>query len=388
MGQKVHPYGFRLVTIRKPRSHWFAEGEQYRRQLIEDLKIRRYIQSTQRNAGISNITMDRTANTITVTIESAKPGIMIGRGGRDVDRLRRHIEDMVDAKVRVNVEELAAPDLCAQLVAENIAWQIERRVSPRRAMGQAMERTMAAGGEGVRCQIAGRIGGAEIARREAMGPEGRVPLHTLRADIDFGRAEAKPGYGNIGVKVWIYRGEILPPKKTEDEDVWAELEAETAAAQEAEAVEGVETDVPGEEPGAETVAMVEGAGDSEPEPEPEVGLETAAMSSETPAVAPEEVAPEAEAVEEEAAEAEAEEEVAPEAEAVEEEAAEAEADEEVAPEAEAVEEGAAEAEAEEEAAPEAVAEVETETAPAAPPEVVAEELAADEPQEEDNDVDA
>jgi len=325
MGQKVHPYGFRLVTIRKPRSRWFAEGEEYRRQLIEDLKIRRYIQDTQRNAGISNITIDRTANMVTVTIESAKPGIMIGRGGRDVDRLRRHLEDMVDGKVRVNVEEMAEPDLCAQLVAENIAWQIERRVSPRRAMGQAMERTMAAGGEGVRCEIAGRIGGAEIARREAMGPEGRVPLHTLRADIDFGRTEAKTGYGNIGVKVWIYRGEILPPKKTEEEDVWAELEAETAAAQEAEPVEPVEG-VETEEPGAEAVAMVEGAGDSEPEPE--VGPETAAMSSETLAVAPEEVVPEAEA------------------------------------------------------------EVETETAPAAVPEVVAEELAADEPQEEDNDVDA
>ena len=226
MGQKVHPYGFRLVSIRKPRSRWFAEGEQYRRQLIEDIKVREYIRDLQRNAGISNIIIDRTADTVAITIEAARPGIMIGRGGRDVDRLRHQIQDMVDAKLRINVEETPEPDTCAQLVAENIAWQIERRVSPRRAMGQAMERALAQGAEGVRAEIAGRIGGAEIARREKMGPEGRVPLQTLRADIDYGITEAKTSYGHIGVKVWIYKGEILPPKKKEETDVWEELEEE------------------------------------------------------------------------------------------------------------------------------------------------------------------
>ncbi len=228
MGQKVHPYGFRLVSIRKPRSRWFAEGAQYRQQLIEDIKIREYIHDRQRNAGISDIIIDRSADTMTITIEAARPGIMIGRGGRDVDRLRQQLQQIVDAKVRVNVEESLEPDTCAQLVAENIAWQIERRVSPRRAMGQAMERALERGALGTRCEIAGRIRGAEIARREKMGPEGPVPLQSLRADIDYGATEAKTAYGNIGVKVWVYKGDILPPKEEEERDVWEELEEEAA----------------------------------------------------------------------------------------------------------------------------------------------------------------
>ena len=215
MGQKVHPYGFRLGVIRQPRSRWFAEGEQYRRQLVEDIKVREHILDTHRNAGISDVIIERSADTITVTIETAKPGIIIGRGGRDVDQLRQQVEAMVEGRVRVNVEETPQPDLCAQLVAENIAREIERRISPRRAMQQAIERAMGQGAQGMRCTISGRIRGAEIARSESMGPEGRVPLQTLRADIGYGLAEAHTGYGHIGVKVWIYNGEILPPQKGE-----------------------------------------------------------------------------------------------------------------------------------------------------------------------------
>lgn len=213
MGQKVHPYGFRLGVIRDSRSRWFAEGPRFREQLIEDIRIRNYIQEVQRNASISDVFIERAADTVTVTISTAKPGIIIGKGGRDVDVLRQKLEKMTKQKVRVNVEETKEPDLNAQLVAENIARQIERRVSYRRAMRQAVDRAMRLGAGGIRCAVSGRLGGAEIARTEAIAPEGRVPLHTLRADVQYGRAEARTGYGHIGVKVWIYRGDILPPKK-------------------------------------------------------------------------------------------------------------------------------------------------------------------------------
>ncbi len=274
MGQKVHPYGFRLVSIRKPRSRWFAEGTQYRQQLIEDLKLREYIHDRQRNAGISDIIIDRTADSVTVTIEAARPGIMIGRGGRDVDRLRQQIQKIVNAKVRVNVEETAQPDTCAQLVADNIAWQIERRVSPRRAMGQALDRALEFGAQGVRCEIAGRIGGAEIARREKMGPEGPVPLQSLRADIDFGVTEARTAYGNIGVKVWVYKGDILPPKEEKERDVWGELEEEAALIKHGEHVD--------EELSA--AAATEAPSVAQPEAEPEV---TEVETAEPPAAEPE-----------------------------------------------------------------------------------------------------
>ncbi len=303
MGQKVHPYGFRLVSIRKPRSRWFAEGERYRQQLIEDIKAREFIHETQRNAGISDVVIDRTAETVTITIQAAKPGIMIGRGGRDVDRLRQRLEKMVSGRIRVNVEETPEPDLCAQLIAENIAWQIERRVSPRRAMGQAIERAMERGAQGARAEIAGRIGGAEIARRESMGPEGRVPLHTLRADIDFGITEARTGYGHIGIKVWVYRGDVLPPQKREEQDVWDELEAEVAQLGDTEAAPetaaetvtaevaaepGGETEAPAEPPETESlVEMTETEAESavaEVAPEPGGEIEVAAELSETESV--------------------------------------------------------------------------------------------------------
>ncbi len=294
MGQKVHPYGFRLVSIRKPRSRWFAEGERYRRQLIEDIKIREYICDRQRNAGISDVIIDRTADTVTVTVEAARPGIMIGRGGRDVDRLRQQLQETVDTKVRINVEETSQPDTCAQLVAENIAWQIERRVSPRRAMGQAMERASGRGALGVRCEIAGRINGAEIARREKMGPEGPVPLQTLRADIDYGVTEAKTSYGNIGVKVWIYKGEILPPKKKEERDVWEELEEEALRMEDEEDLAG-ETAAPAELDAAEATeesGPEEAESEAEEEPEPDAAELEAAEATEE--AVPEEAESEAE----------------------------------------------------------------------------------------------
>jgi small subunit ribosomal protein S3 len=215
MGQKVNPYGFRLGVIRQSKSRWFAEGKAYRQYLVEDLKIRQFVEEALKAASLSNVTIERTSDTLTVTVETAKPGIVIGRQGKDVDILRQKIEKMTGHKVRVNVEETKEPDINAQLVADSIARQIERRVSYRRAMKQAVDRAMSMGAGGIRCSVSGRLGGAEIARTEGVGPEGRVPLHTLRADIELGLAEAKTGYGHIGVKVWVYKGEILPPKKTE-----------------------------------------------------------------------------------------------------------------------------------------------------------------------------
>ena len=215
MGQKVNPYGFRLGVIRQSKSRWFAEGKTYREHLVEDLKIRRFVEGALKAASLSNITIERTSDTLTVTVETAKPGIVIGRQGKDVDALRQKIEKMTSQKVRVNVEETKDPDINAQLVADSIARQIERRVSYRRAMKQAIDRAMSMGAGGIRCSVSGRLGGAEIARTDGVGPEGRVPLHTLRADIELGLAEAKTSYGHIGVKVWVYKGEILPPKKTE-----------------------------------------------------------------------------------------------------------------------------------------------------------------------------
>ena len=215
MGQKVHPYGFRLGIIRESRSKWFAEGKRYRDQLIADLRIRRYILDVHRNGSISEVNIERAADTVIVTISTGKPGIIIGKGGRDVDVLRQKLERMARQKVRVNVEETKDPDTNAQLVAENIARQIEKRVSFRRAMRQAVDRAVRMGAGGIRIKVSGRLQGAEIARTESVGPEGRVPLHTLRADVEYGRCEAKTGYGHIGVKVWTYKGDILPPKRGE-----------------------------------------------------------------------------------------------------------------------------------------------------------------------------
>jgi len=219
MGQKVHPYGFRLGIIRDWQSTWFAENKQYTAQVLEDSKIRRFIKSRLLSGGISRVRIERTANSVTVTIHTAKPGVVIGRGGRGVDQLRAELEKMAGKKTQVNVEEVRRPELDAQLVAENIASQIERRISFRRAVKQAIARSMRMGAEGMRVTCGGRLGGAEIAHSETYrSPEGRVPLHTLRADVDYGLAEARTSYGYIGVKVWIYKGQILPERKEKPEE--------------------------------------------------------------------------------------------------------------------------------------------------------------------------
>jgi small subunit ribosomal protein S3 len=238
MGQKVHPYGFRVGIIRGWLSNWFAEDRVYTEQLLEDIRLRKFIESRQRNAGISRINIDRTANNISITMHTSKPGVVIGRGGRGVDGLRVELEKMAGQKVQVNVEEIKRPELDAQLVAENIAQQIERRISFRRAVGQSMGRTMRMGAGGMRVRCGGRLGGREIAYSEIQS-EGCVPLHTLRADIDYGLAEARTTAGRIGVKVWIYKGDILPAPKRPPAGAVAAMEAAAAAeaaASEAEAV--------------------------------------------------------------------------------------------------------------------------------------------------------
>lgn len=211
MGQKINPIGFRVGVIRDWESRWFAEKD-YATLLHEDLEIRRFIKKQLYNSGVARIEIERAANRVKVTIHTARPGMVIGRGGTEVEKLRKNLESMTDKQVSLNVAEVKVPDLNAQLVAENIAFQLERRISYRRAMKQAISRSMRMGALGVKVICSGRLMGAEIARTEGYS-EGKVPLHTLRADIDYGFAEANTTYGKIGVKVWINKGEILPEKK-------------------------------------------------------------------------------------------------------------------------------------------------------------------------------
>lgn len=211
MGQKVHPKGFRIGIIRDWDSNWYADRD-YVDLVHEDFKIRQYIKDKFYQAGIAKIEIQRTGNRLRVTIHTAKPGIVIGRGGTEVEILKSELIKMTGKNVSVNIQEIKKPELDAQIVAENIAQQLEKRVSFRRATKQAIGRTMRAGGIGIRIMVSGRLGGAEIARSE-WSAEGKVPLHTLRADIDYGFAEANTTYGKIGVKVWINRGEIMPEAK-------------------------------------------------------------------------------------------------------------------------------------------------------------------------------
>jgi small subunit ribosomal protein S3 len=231
MGQKVHPTGFRLGIIYDWQSKWFA-GPTYRELLKGDLSIRRYIERTMKDAGVSRCEIERNANIVTVTIHTAKPGIVIGRSGQKVDELRTNLEKLTGKRVRVNIQEIRMAELDAQLVARNIADQLERRVAFRRALRQTVGRTMARGAEGCKAMVAGRLGGAEMSRRETV-MEGRVPLHTIRADIDFGRAEAHTTFGRIGVKVWIYKGESHEerPVRVESRPVEAEEAPAPAPAQ-------------------------------------------------------------------------------------------------------------------------------------------------------------
>ncbi|KAF0993535.1 30S ribosomal protein S3 [Geobacillus sp. TFV-3] len=215
MGQKVNPIGLRIGIIRDWESRWYAEKD-YADLLLEDLKIREYISKRLQDAAVSRVEIERAANRVNVTIHTAKPGMVIGKGGSEVEALRKALAQLTGKRVHINIVEIKKPDLDARLVAENIARQLENRVSFRRAQKQAIQRAMRAGAKGIKTMVSGRLGGADIARSEHYS-EGTVPLHTLRADIDYGTAEADTTYGKIGVKVWIYRGEVLPTKKKAEE---------------------------------------------------------------------------------------------------------------------------------------------------------------------------
>jgi len=212
MGQKVNPHGLRIGIIKDWDTKWYANKKNFSELLIEDVKIRKYIKEKLYQAGISRIEIERYANKVRININTAKPGLVIGKGGTGIEELRRELEKLTNKSVLINISEIKVPELDAQLVAENIASQLEKRVSFRRAMKQAMSRAMRLGAKGIKTAVSGRLGGAEIARTEHYH-EGTIPLQTLRADIDYGFAEARTTYGKIGVKVWIYKGEVLPAKK-------------------------------------------------------------------------------------------------------------------------------------------------------------------------------
>ena len=208
MGQKVHPTGIRLGIVKKHSSVWFAEGREYTENLLVDLQVRDFVKKHLANASVSRVDIERPAQTAKITIYTARPGIVIGKKGEDVEALRRILTQKMGVPVQINIEEIRKPDLDAQLVADSVAQQLQRRVMFRRAMKRAVQNAMRQGAQGIKVQVGGRLGGVEIARSEWYR-EGRVPLHTLRADIDYATSEATTTYGIIGVKVWIFKGEIL-----------------------------------------------------------------------------------------------------------------------------------------------------------------------------------
>ncbi|QWF70277.1 30S ribosomal protein S3 [Methylomonas paludis] len=208
MGQKVHPTGIRLGIVKDWTSRWYANSQNYPIFLLQDLKVREYIKKKLAHASVSRVQINRPANNANITVHTARPGIVIGKKGEDIDVLRQEISKMMGVPVQLNVEEIRKPELDAYLVAESIAQQLEKRIMYRRAMKRAVTNTMRLGAEGIKITVAGRLNGAEIARTEWYR-EGRVPLHTLRADIDYGTAEAKTTYGIIGIKVWIFKGEVF-----------------------------------------------------------------------------------------------------------------------------------------------------------------------------------
>ena len=212
MGQKVHPNGLRVGVIKDWNSKWYADDKNFGDYLVEDYKIRKYVKSKLFVSGISKIEIERTAKFVRVNVYTAKPGLVIGKGGNLAETLKAELQKMIGKDVNLNIVEVKNIDLDAQLVAENICNQLERRISFRRAMKQAMQKTMKAGALGIKTSVSGRLGGADMARTEFY-KEGTIPLQTLRADIDYGFAEADTTYGKIGVKVWIYKGEVLPSKK-------------------------------------------------------------------------------------------------------------------------------------------------------------------------------
>ena len=288
MGHKVHPTGFRLGIIKDWQSKWYSET-QYSEFVLEDVKLRNTIRSKYPEAAISLIEIDRQAKDVTITLHTARPGIVIGRGGQRVDEMRAYLEGLVGKKIRLNIQEVRQPEMDAYLVARSVADQIERRIAYRRAVKQSIFRTIQAGAKGIKISCAGRLGNSEIARRQT-SHEGQVPLHTLRADIDYGFTEACTNMGRIGVKVWIYKGQILPEPKPEEivetpvEAVTEEPEAVTAAVEEEKPAEAV-----AEEPEAVAAAVEEEKLPEAAAEEPEAVA--AAVEEEKP---PEAVAEEAE----------------------------------------------------------------------------------------------
>lgn len=219
MGQKVHPHGLRVGVIKDWDAKWYADNRNFADYLVEDNKIREFVKKNLYAAGISKIEIERAAKRVKLNIFTAKPGMVIGRGGQGIDALKKQLSAMVkDKNILINIMEVKSPENNAQLMAENIAQQLEKRISFRRAMKQTIQRAMRTGVKGVKTACAGRLGGAEIARTEQYH-EGTIPLQTLRADIDYGFAEADTTYGKIGVKVWVYRGEVLPAKKVVNKEV-------------------------------------------------------------------------------------------------------------------------------------------------------------------------
>jgi len=214
MGQKVHPYALRLGFIKGWKSTWFFKKKDFPHFLYEDFKIRRYIKGTFSNAGISSIEIERASGRVRILLFTSRPGVIIGRRGVDIDRLRDELQDMTGKQIFIDIKEIKNPGIEAQLVAENVAFQLVKRVAFRRAMKKAIQMAMNAGAGGIKIACAGRLGGAEMSRRESYR-EGKIPLQTFRADIDYGFTEAKTTYGTIGVKVWIYKGEVYPSKKEE-----------------------------------------------------------------------------------------------------------------------------------------------------------------------------
>ncbi|MEE0955271.1 MAG: 30S ribosomal protein S3 [Eubacterium sp.] len=214
MGQKVNPHGLRVGVIKDWDSKWYAEGD-FADNLVEDYQVRKFLKKKLYKAGISNIEIERASNRLKITIYTSKPGMVIGKGGEEIDKVKKELAAYTDKKLIVDIKEIKKPDRDAQLVAENIALQLEQRVSFRRAMKSVMQRTMRAGAKGIKTSVSGRLGGADMARTEFYS-EGTIPLQTLRADIDYGFAEADTQYGKVGVKAWIYNGEVLPTKNSKE----------------------------------------------------------------------------------------------------------------------------------------------------------------------------
>jgi small subunit ribosomal protein S3 len=215
MGQKVNPHGLRVGVIKDWDSKWYADGADFSDYLVEDYNIRKFLKKKLYAAGVSKIEIERASDRVKVIIYTAKPGVVIGKGGNEIEVTKKELSKITDKKITVDIKEIKKPDKDAQLVAENIAGQLENRVSFRRAMKSCMGRTMKAGAMGIKAAVSGRLGGADIARTEFYS-EGTIPLQTLRADIEYGFAEADTTYGKVGVKVWIYKGEVLPTKNSEE----------------------------------------------------------------------------------------------------------------------------------------------------------------------------